>query len=125
MAETIQLRNVPSRGSRYQLETYFEASDVEWLGTRLYRYLPKSNSLVAERIDSDLSPEISTASMSFKVVTQAAITFLWVAIPYRWVWALGNRGLPECTDRGRVYLPEPHFRCRGRWSGHFSLRTLP
>jgi hypothetical protein len=54
VAETIQLRNVPSSGSRYPLETYFVANEVEGLETGLYRYLPKSGSIVAERIDSGL-----------------------------------------------------------------------
>ncbi len=92
VAGTIQLRNIPSSGSRYPLETYFVASDVEGLKTGLYRYLPKSHSIVAERIDSDLILEMSTASMNFKIMTRAAITFLWVAVPYRATWALGNRG---------------------------------
>jgi SagB-type dehydrogenase family enzyme len=68
------------------------ASDVEGLETGLYRYLPKSNSIVAERLDPDLTLEMSTASLNFKIMTRAAITFLWVAVPYRSVWALGNRG---------------------------------
>ena len=67
-------------------------SDVEGLETGLYRYLPKSHSIVAERIDSGLTLEMSTASMNFKIMTRAAVTFLWVAIPYRSIWALGNRG---------------------------------
>jgi SagB-type dehydrogenase family enzyme len=92
MAETVQLRNVPSSGARYPLETYFVASDVEGLETGLYRYLPRSNSIVAERLDSNLTLEISTASMNFKIMTRAVVTFIWVAIPYRSVWALGNRG---------------------------------
>jgi SagB-type dehydrogenase family enzyme len=92
VAETIQLRNIPSSGSRYPLETYFVVSEVDGLETGLYRYLPKSNSIVAERIDSGLPLEMSTASMNFKVVTRAAVTFLWVAVPYRSTWALGNRG---------------------------------
>ncbi len=92
VAETVQLKNVPSSGSRYPLETYFVANDVEGLETGLYRYLPKSHSIVAERIDSDLILEMSTASMNFRIMTRAAVTFLWVAVPYRSVWALGNRG---------------------------------
>jgi SagB-type dehydrogenase family enzyme len=92
VAETIQLRNTPSSGSRYPLETYFVAGEVDGIETGLYRYLPKSGSIVAERIDSGLPLEMSTASMNFKVVTRAAVTFLWVAVPYRSVWALGNRG---------------------------------
>lgn len=92
VAETIQLRNVPSSGSRYPLEIYFVANDIEGLDTGLYRYVPKSHSIVAERIDSGLILEMSTASMNFRIMTRAAVTFLWVGIPYRSVWALGNRG---------------------------------
>jgi len=92
VAETIELRNVPSSGSRYPLETYFVASDVEGLETGLYRYLPRSHRIVAERLDSGIILEMSTASMNFRAVTRAAVTFLWVGIPYRSVWAMGNRG---------------------------------
>ena len=92
VAETVQLRNVTSAGARYPLETYFVASDVEGLETGLYRYLPMSHSIVAERIDTDLTLEMSTASLNFKIMTRAAVTFLWVAVPYRTTWALGNRG---------------------------------
>ena len=41
---------------------------------------------------SDLTLKISTASLNFKIMTRAVVTFIWVAIPYRSVWALGNRG---------------------------------
>ena len=96
IADSIQLRNVPSSGSRYPLETYFVACEVDGLETGLYRYLPKSHSIVAERIDSGLILEMATASMNFKIMTRAAVTFLWVAVPYRSVWALGNRGYRSC-----------------------------
>jgi SagB-type dehydrogenase family enzyme len=92
VSETTQLRNVPSSGSRYPLETYFIANDVDGLETGLYRYLPLSHSIVAERLDSGLTLEMSTASMNFRIMTRAAVTFLWVAVPYRSIWALGNRG---------------------------------
>jgi SagB-type dehydrogenase family enzyme len=92
VAETIQIRNVPSSGSRYPLETYFVTGEVDGLETGLYRYLPFTHSIVVERLDSGLPLEMSTASMNFKIITRAAVTFLWVAIPYRSVWAIGNRG---------------------------------
>lgn len=92
VAETVELRTTPSSGSRYPLETYFVTGEVDGLETGLYRYLPRTNSIVAERIDSGLPLEMSTASMNFRVVTRAAVTFLWVAIPYRSVWAMGSRG---------------------------------
>ena len=90
--EHIMLRNVPSSGSRYPIETYFVAGEVENLPTGLYRFLPRTHSIVAVRQDSDLPFAMGTASMNFKVVTRAAVTFLWVGIPYRSEWALGNRG---------------------------------
>jgi SagB-type dehydrogenase family enzyme len=86
------LRNVPSSGSRYPIETYFVAGEVENLPTGLYRYIPSTHSIVALQLDSDLPLALGTASMNFKVVTRAAVTFLWVGIPYRSTWALGNRG---------------------------------
>lgn len=86
------IRNVPSSGCRYPVETYFVAGEVEGLETGLYRYLPQSHRVIAERIDSDLPFAMGTASMNFKLITRAAVTFLFVGIPYRSTWALGNRG---------------------------------
>jgi SagB-type dehydrogenase family enzyme len=91
-AGQVRLRNVPSSGSRYPIDTYFVAGEVEGLSTGMYRYLPASHSIVVLREDSDLPFAMGTASMNFKIVTRAAVTFLWVAVPYRSVWALGNRG---------------------------------
>ncbi|MCC7565874.1 MAG: SagB/ThcOx family dehydrogenase [Methanomicrobiaceae archaeon] len=87
-----KLRNVPSSGLRYPIETFFVAGEVEGLETGLYRYLPHSHQIVAERVDSTLPFAMGTASMNFKLITRAAVTFLWVGIPYRSTWALGNRG---------------------------------
>ncbi len=91
-ADHVTSRNVPSSGSRHPIETYFVAGEVEDLPTGLYRYIPASHSIFLIREDSDLPFAMGTASMNFKVVTRAAVTFLWVAVPYRSVWALGNRG---------------------------------
>jgi SagB-type dehydrogenase family enzyme len=85
-------RNVPSSGFRYPIETYFVAGEVEGLETGLYRYLPLSDQIVVERLDSDLPFAMGTACMNFKLITRAAVTFLFVGIPYRSTWALGNRG---------------------------------
>jgi SagB-type dehydrogenase family enzyme len=92
VSDTVMVKNVPSSGSRHPLETYFVAGEVEGLETGLYRYLPLSHSIVVEQLGSDIPLTMGTASMNFKVVTRAAATFLWVGIPYRSTWALGNRG---------------------------------
>lgn len=86
------LKNVPSSGLRYPLETYFVAGEVEDLPTGLYRYIPSTHSIVCLREDSGLPLDIATASMNFKVVTRSAVTFIWVGVPYRSTWALGKRG---------------------------------
>jgi len=90
--EFLVLRNVPSSGSRYPIETYFVAGEVKGLDTGIYRYVPSTHSIITMSEDPDLSTAIATASMNFKVVTRAAVTFIWVGIPYRSTWALGNRG---------------------------------
>jgi SagB-type dehydrogenase family enzyme len=91
-SETLQIRNTPSSGFRYPLETYFVAGEIDGLETGLYRYLPHSHSIVAESLGSDIPVIMGNASMNFKLVTRAAVTFIWVGIPYRSVWALGDRG---------------------------------
>lgn len=91
-ASPAPIRNVPSSGNRHPVDTYFVAGEVEGLPTGLYRYLPKTHQVISIREDSDIPFAMGTASMDFKVITRAAVTFLWVAVPYRSVWALGNRG---------------------------------
>ncbi|MDD5023557.1 MAG: SagB/ThcOx family dehydrogenase [Methanoregula sp.] len=91
-SDQIHIRNTPSSGLRYPLETYFVAGEVEGLETGLYRYLPRSHSIVAESLGSDIPVMMGNASMNFQLVTRAAVTFLWVGVPYRSVWILGNRG---------------------------------
>jgi len=91
-ASDAPIRNVPSSGNRHPIDTYFVAGEIDGLPTGLYRYLPKNHQIVEIRKDSDIPFAMGTASMNFKVITRAAVTFLWVAVPYRSVWALGNRG---------------------------------
>ena len=91
-SDQLQIRNTPSSGLRYPLETYFVAGEVDGLETGLYRYLPRSHSIVIERLGSDIPLTMGNTTMNFALITRAAVTFLWVGIPYRSVWALGNRG---------------------------------
>lgn len=89
--ETI-IRNVPSSGRRYPINTYFVAGEIEGIPTGLYQYIPSKHQIVLLREDSDLPFAMGTASMNFKMITRAPVTFIWTAVPYRSVWALGNRG---------------------------------
>ncbi|MFA6362544.1 SagB/ThcOx family dehydrogenase [Methanoregula sp.] len=90
--EFLVLKNVPSSASRYPIETYFVAGEVEGLSTGMYRYVPSIHSIITINEDADISTAIATASLNFKVVTRAAVTFIWVGVPYRSTWAMGNRG---------------------------------
>ncbi len=89
--ETV-IRNVPSSGRRYPINTYFVAGEVEGIPTGLYQYIPSKHQIALLREDSDLPFAMGTASMNFKMITRAPVTFIWTAVPYRSVWALGNRG---------------------------------
>lgn len=86
------IRNAPSSGRRHPINTYFVAGEVEGLETGLYQYIPSTHSIAVLREESDLPFAMGTASMNFKMFTRAAVSFIWTAIPYRSVWALGNRG---------------------------------
>jgi SagB-type dehydrogenase family enzyme len=82
-------RNVPSAGCRHALETYLAIFNVDGLDTGMYRYLPLSHQLVFEFSDDMLSEKITTASLGQSYPGKSAITFIWVAIPYRMEWRYG------------------------------------
>lgn len=99
----IALRHIPSSGLRYPIETYFVAQEVKGLDTGVYHYLPLSHTIVPMRVESDVLLELATASLNFQIVTRAAATFIYAGIPYRSVWALGNRGYRSMLiDAGHV-----------------------
>jgi len=101
--EHIALRHIPSSGLRYPIETYFVAQEVEGLDTGIYHYLPLTHEIVPMRVESDVLLELATASLNFQIVTRAAATFIYAGIPYRSVWALGNRGYRAMLiDAGHV-----------------------
>jgi SagB-type dehydrogenase family enzyme len=88
-------RNVPSGGNRHPMETYLSVHHVSGLEPGLYRYLPIDHQLVLEKQDSHL-PELvnqgslnqdsGTASEPYFFIREAAVVFIWTAIPYRSEW---------------------------------------
>lgn len=82
-------RNVPSAGCRHALETYLAIFNVDELDSGIYRYLPLSNQLVFEFSDEMLSKKITIASYGQTYPGKSAVTFIWVAIPYRMEWRYG------------------------------------
>jgi len=82
-------RNVPSAGCRHALETYLAILNVNGLDSGMYRYLPLSHKLIYEFSDDMLSEKMVIASLGQPYPGKAAVTFIWVAIPYRMEWRYG------------------------------------
>jgi SagB-type dehydrogenase family enzyme len=83
------LRTVPSAGCRHALETYLCVLHVQGLAQGLYRYLPLEHQLVLEHSDEALAARIVRAAFNQPSPGEAAVTFLWTAIPYRMEWRYG------------------------------------
>lgn len=80
------LRSVPSAGARHPLETYLLAHRVQGLVPGVYRYLPLSHQLALLRQDEDLPQKAVEAALGQTFVGEAAVVFVWTAVPYRTEW---------------------------------------
>jgi SagB-type dehydrogenase family enzyme len=80
------LRTVPSAGARHALETYLAALNIESLEPGFYRYLPLEHKLAVETLDSTTGEKIAKACFFQNWVADAAVVFIWAAIPYRMEW---------------------------------------
>ncbi len=80
------LRTVPSGGARHPFETYLCINRVEGVPPGVYRYLAVENQLLLVYCDEDLAPKIRDACSGQKFVGEAAVVFVWAAIPYRMEW---------------------------------------
>jgi len=83
------LRTVPSAGARHALETYLAVLNVETIGVGFYRYLPIEHKLVLESLDNMVAEKISQACFHQDWIANAAVVFIWTAIPYRMEWRYG------------------------------------
>ena len=84
------LRTVPSAGCRHSLETYLGIRNVTGIDRGLYRYLPVEHQILLECRDSRLAEKIVGASFGQGYPGEAAVTFLWTAVPYRMEWRYGG-----------------------------------
>ena len=82
-------RNVPSAGCRHALETYLAIFNIDGLDSGMYRYLPLSHQLVFEFSDDMLSEKMIIACLGQSYPGKSAVTFIWVAVPYRMEWRYG------------------------------------
>jgi len=79
-------RNVPSAGCRHALETYLAVLNIKGLSPGIYRYLPLTHELLFEFKVENLPEKMVEASLGQPYPGKAAVTFIWVAIPYRMEW---------------------------------------
>lgn len=80
------LRTVPSAGCRHPLETYLAVMRVTGLEGAIYRYLPLDHALVHERSVEHLPRRLVDATHGQSFAGQAAVTFIWTALPRRTEW---------------------------------------
>jgi len=85
------LRTVPSAGARHPFETYLSVHRVVELVPGLYRYLPLDHKLVLLWEDQGLPAKIVDAALGQKFVGEAAVVFIWAAVPYRTEWRYSIR----------------------------------
>jgi SagB-type dehydrogenase family enzyme len=79
-------RTVPSAGNRHALETYLSVLNVEGLHPGFYRYLPLEHQLVVEYKDEGAAEKIASAAFQQDWMSNAAVVFIWAAMPYRMEW---------------------------------------
>ncbi len=84
--EAAVLRTVPSAGCRHPFETYLVVLLVTGLVNGIYRYLPLDHSVVYMKQVENLPGKISAATHGQRFAGQAAVTFIWTALPARTEW---------------------------------------
>ena len=84
-----QFRTVPSGGARHPFETYLLVNRVEGLTPGLYRFLPFKHKLCLLSRADNLPEQVEAACYGQSFMRQAAVVFVWSAIPYRTEWRYG------------------------------------
>lgn len=83
------LRTVPSGGARHPFETYLIINRVEGIKPGLYRFLAVEHKLLCIKEDEDIAGRMQTACFGQTHIRDAAVVFIWSAIPYRTEWKYG------------------------------------
>ncbi|MGI6425809.1 MAG: SagB/ThcOx family dehydrogenase [Tepidanaerobacteraceae bacterium] len=110
------LRNVASAGSRHAFETYIMVNNVDKLEPGIYRYLALEHKLLVVRLDPNIAEKAVKVCYGQQNVGESAVTFFWVAVPYRTTYRYGERGYRYIyLDAGHVcqnlYLSAEGINC--------------
>jgi SagB-type dehydrogenase family enzyme len=87
--EHTALRTVPSAGAQHALETYLCVNRIADLAPGIYRYLPMEHQLVEEGLQRDLPERLVEGTLGQAFAGEAAVTFVWTAVPRRMEWRYG------------------------------------
>lgn len=87
----VTLRTVPSAGARHPFETYLSINRATNIEPGLYHFLAEEHKLEIAKLGSEINQQLTNATLNQKHVEISAITFIWVAIPYRTSWRYGAR----------------------------------
>jgi SagB-type dehydrogenase family enzyme len=109
-------RNVPSGGARHPFETYVAVNRVDGLAPGVYRYLPLQHGLVFLFAVEGLPDKLTKLANGQAFVGQAAVCFIWSAVPYRTEWRYGLQARKDILiEAGHVcqnlYLACESIRC--------------
>lgn len=85
-------RTVPSAGARHPMDTYLLVNRVGELESGIYKYLAFDHALLAIPSNQFIDDLVTTACHEQAYVKKSAVTFIWVATPYRMTWRYGERG---------------------------------
>ena len=77
-----RLRTAPSAGARHPFETYLVIKNVDGVNPGLYRYLVVEHALLF----LGAAPTLTDACLGQTFCDDAAVVFVWTAIPYRTEW---------------------------------------
>ncbi|HOT94982.1 MAG TPA: SagB/ThcOx family dehydrogenase [Methanoregulaceae archaeon] len=86
------LRTVPSAGARHAFETYLLIQRVDGVPPGLYRFLALDHRLREIEPGRRVGRRVAAACYHQPFVGEAAVVFLWTAVPYRMTWRYGERG---------------------------------
>jgi SagB-type dehydrogenase family enzyme len=83
------LRTVPSAGCRHAFETRLCVLHVDGLDEGIYRYLPLEHELLFEHAPEHLAKNLTRGTLGQRFTGEAAVVFVWTAVPYRMEWRYG------------------------------------
>ncbi len=86
------LRTVPSAGARHALETFLLINRVEGLTPGLYRFMALEHQLAELNLSPNMADQVTGGCLGQGFVQASAVTWMWVAVPYRMTWRYGQRG---------------------------------